>query len=136
MGDWRGDHYKTSDEANACGWLRQIFVREAGNELWMGQALPREWLKDGQTCGIERAATYFGVASVVYTGSRDEITARIEGPRRNPPSSMRLRFREASGRAIRSATVNGSSWTKFKDEWVILPGDIGAATITVRFTGK
>ena len=22
MGDWRGDHYKSSDESNACGWLR------------------------------------------------------------------------------------------------------------------
>ena len=49
MGDWRGDHYKTSDEANACGWLRYLFVREEGDVLLIGQAVPRDWLKPGQT---------------------------------------------------------------------------------------
>ena len=30
MGDWRGDHFKSSDEANATGWLRYLFLREEG----------------------------------------------------------------------------------------------------------
>ena len=34
MGDWRGDHYKSSDEANACGWLRYLFVREEGRHTF------------------------------------------------------------------------------------------------------
>ena len=68
MGDWRGDHYKSSDESNACGWLRHMFVREQGDELWLGQAVSRDWLKPGLRCGIERAATYFGSTTVIYTG--------------------------------------------------------------------
>ena len=68
MGDWRGDHYKSSDESNAAGWLRYLFVREEGEQLLIGQAVPREWLRPGQRCGIERTATYFGPASVLYTG--------------------------------------------------------------------
>ena len=44
MGDWRGDHFKSSDESNACGWLRQIFVREDGDQLILGQAVPRDYL--------------------------------------------------------------------------------------------
>src|SRR5205807_10571744 len=81
MGDWRGDHYKSSDEANAAGWLRYLFLREEGDTLQIGQAIPREWLAEGKRCGIERASTYFGPASVVYTGGRDHITAVLDGPK-------------------------------------------------------
>src|SRR5262249_27333068 len=59
MGDWRGDHYKSSDESNACGWLRQIFVREEGDQLLLGQGVPREQLKQGQRGGQQRHETYF-----------------------------------------------------------------------------
>src|SRR5437588_381709 len=100
MGDWRGDHYKTSDESNACGWLRDLLVREQGDELWLGQAVSRDWLKPGQRCGLERAATYFGPTSLLYTSAKNEITAELDGPRRNPPRSLRLRFREPEGRQI------------------------------------
>jgi hypothetical protein len=133
MGDWRGDHYKSSDEANACGWLRQLFVRESGGDLLFGQAVPREWLRPGARCGLERAATYFGPASVLYTGAQDEISAKLEGPKRNTPKSIRLRFREPDGRPISSVTVNGKSWEEFKGEWVELPGNVGAATVVARF---
>jgi len=134
MGDWRGDHYKTSDEANACGWLRYLFVREQGEELWLGQAVPRDWLKPGENCGVERAVTYFGTASVIYTSKTDEITAQVDGPRRNAPRSIRLRFREPKERPLASVTVNGKRWKDFKDDWVRLPGGIGAATVVAGFT--
>jgi len=129
MGDWRGDHYKTSDEANAAGWLRYLFVREEGDNLLVGQAIPRTWLTGGKTCGVERASTYFGPMSVVYSGGRNTITARLEGPRRNPPRTIRLRFREPSGRPLERVTVNGEPWSRIEGEWVILPGDIGKAEV-------
>ena len=93
MGDWLGDVYKSSDEANVCGWLRKIFVREDGDVLLIGQAIPRDWLKPGQKCGIENTATYFGNTSVIYQGGSNTITAHLQGPTRNPPSAIRLRFR-------------------------------------------
>ena len=136
MGDWRGDHYKSSDEANACGWLRDVFVREEGEELLLGQAVSRDWLKPGQQCGLERAATYFGPASIVYAGGQDEITAQVAGPRRNPPRWLRLRFREPEGRALASVTINGKRWTDFKGEWVRLPGNIGTAKVAARFMAR
>jgi len=40
IGDWRGDHYKSSDEANSTYWLRLMFVQERGDELWLGAAGP------------------------------------------------------------------------------------------------
>ena len=133
MGDWRGDHFKSSDEANACGWLRQLFVREEGEDLWLGQAVSRDWLKAGQSCGIERAATYFGPASILYTGGKDEITAQVEAPRRNRPRLVRLRFREPEGRPLTSVTVNDKAFSDFRGEWVRLPGDIGHATVVAHF---
>ena len=136
MGDWRGDHYKSSDESNACGWLRQVFVREEGEALLLGQAVPREWLSPGQRCGLERAATWFGPTSVVYTGGADEIAAAVAGPQRNPPQQIRLRFRAPGQRPIASVTVNGQPWTRFRDEWVDLPGNVGRANVVARLTSQ
>jgi len=136
LGDWFGDHYKSSDEANTAGWLRYLFVREEGETLLVGQAVPREWLRPGQTCGLERTGTYFGPASVVYTAGDHEITAKLEAPCRNSPKTIRLRFRESGGRLPSSIQVNGKRWRQFKGEWVQLPGDVGAATVVARYSGK
>ena len=134
MADWRGDHFKSSDEANCAGWLRYLFVREEGDELLLGQAVPREWLKPGRRCGIERTATYFGPVSIVYTGAAEEITAHLEGPTRNPPKTIRLRFRQPAGHPLRAVTVNGKEWKDFSGEWVRLPADLGPSTVAARFT--
>ncbi|HXG23968.1 MAG TPA: hypothetical protein VNJ09_05380, partial [Chthonomonadales bacterium] len=129
MGDWRGDHYKSSDEANAAGWLRYLFVREEGDMLLLGQAIPRDWLRPGSRCGIERTLTYFGLASVVYEAATNRITAHVDGPLRNPPRQIRLRFREPGGRPLVHVTVNGKPWKDMEGEWVRLPGNIGQAAV-------
>jgi hypothetical protein len=133
MGDWRGDHYKTSDEANACGWLRQMFVREEGNDLFLGKAIPREWLSVGKTCGMQRAATYFGAMSVMYVAKGNTITAELSPPRRNVANAIHVRFRHPSEKPIRAVMVNGQPWQKFADEWVDLPGNIGETKIEAQW---
>jgi len=133
MGDWRGDHFKTSDEANACGWLRYLFFREDEDVLLVGQAIPREWLKPGQRCGMERAATWFGPTSVSYQPEPGRITATLEGPTRNPPREIRVRFRTPGGESLRRVMVNGNAWRRFAGDWVILPGNIGTAAIVVAY---
>jgi hypothetical protein len=134
MGDWRGDHYKSSDESNACGWLRYLFVREQGNELLLGQAIPRVWLKPGLRCGLERAATYFGPVSVLYSAEGNRISAQVDGPTRNPPQKIRLRFRSPTEQPISSLIVNGEPWKQFNQDWVDLPGNIGKAKISAQFS--
>jgi hypothetical protein len=133
MGDWTGDHCKSSDESNSAGWLRYLFAREEGDALLIGQAVPRDWLRPGQKCGIERTSTWFGRTSVLYTGGENEITAALDGPTRNPPKEIRLRFREPNGRPLKSVTMNGKPWEKFDGEWVRLPGNVGKTTIVARF---
>jgi hypothetical protein len=130
MGDWAGDQYKTSDEANACGWLRKLFVREEGNALLIGQAVPRDWLTPGKRCGIENTATYFGNTSILYEAAASSVTARLQGPTRNPPQTIRIRFRMPEEKPLKDVTVNGKTWQKVDNDWVILPGNIGTAIIT------
>jgi hypothetical protein len=133
MGNWRGDHFKSSDEANAAGWLRFLLVREEGTELLLGQAVPRDWLRPGRTCSLERTATHFGPVSLFYKAGTDEIRANLTGPSRNPPATLRLRFREPRERAPTSVTVNGQPWTDFTGEWVRLPGNLGKAEVVARY---
>lgn len=109
MGDFRGDHYKTSDEANSTYWLRMMFILERGDDLWLGAAIPRYWLADGQRMGIERAATYFGPMSVSLESeaAKGRITMRIEPPKRNPPKRIIARFRHPESKRMTRCEVNG-----------------------------
>jgi hypothetical protein len=133
MGDWLGDVYKSSDEANVCGWLREIFVREDGDVLLIGQAVPRDWLKPGQKCGIENTVTFFGNTSIVYQGGSNSITAELQGPTRNPPREIRVRFRTPGEKPLANITVNGQPWNKLEGDWLVLPGDIGSAVIIASY---
>jgi hypothetical protein len=133
LGDWKGDHYKSSDEANAAGWLRYLFVREQGDELLLGQAVPCEWLGPGRRCGVERAATHFGPMDLVFEGDEDGVTARLEGPRRNPPTRIQLRFRCPEGRELRGVKVNGENRQVGEAGWIDLPGRVGNATIRASY---
>ena len=133
MGDWRGDHYKTSDEANAAGWLRYLFVREQGDKLLLGQAVPRAWLTPGNRVGIENASTYFGPMSLIFEADEAGITAKLHGPKRNPPARIKLRFRPPKGSQIRAVTVDGTDWADRDEAWIYLPGDIGNITVRADF---
>jgi len=108
IGDWRGDHYKSSDEANSTFWLRLMFVQERGDELWLGSAIPRYWLADGQIVAIENASTYFGPMSMQLTShaARGTIEMLITPPLRNPPKVIRARFRHPDGRRMTRVTIH------------------------------
>jgi hypothetical protein len=124
IGDHRGDHYKSSDEANSTYWLRLMFVEERGDELWLGAAVPRYWLADGKTCGIEKAQTYFGPTSIMYDSkvSQGRIEAIFDPPRRNPPRKIYIRFRHPEGKKMTRCEIDGKPYSNFdpEKEWVAL----------------
>ena len=72
----------------------------------------------------------------MFSAGENEIAAKLDAPRRNPPKEIRLRFREPHGRLLSSVEVNAKPWKKFKGEWVQLPGDIGTATVVARCARK
>ena len=133
-----GDHFKTSDEAQLTYWLRLMFVREAGRDLYLGQALPRYWLADGRTVGITQAATRFGPLSFTIEShaASDEIRTTLTPPERNRPDRIYVRLRHPGARPLQSVTVNGREWRDFDaaKEWLVLPGDvIGPQQISARY---
>jgi len=137
MGDFRGDHYKTSDEANSTYWLRMMFVHERGDDLWVGAAIPRYWLADGQRIGIENAATYFGPMTLSFEShtAEDRITLLLDPPRRNPPNRIIARFRHPEGKRMARCEVNGAPFTEFDPgkEYVVLPSFSEPMNVVARY---
>ena len=82
---------------------------------------------------MQNTATYFGNTSVIYQGGSGTITARLQGPTRNPPREIRLRFRTPGEKPIAGVTVNGRPWKKLDGNWVILPGNIGKADVVAAY---
>ena len=133
-----GDHFKTSDEAQSTSWLRLMFVNERGRELYLGQAIPRSWMRAGEPAGVERAASHFGPLSFTIATAADggEIRATLEPPQRNPPERIFLRFRHPEGNPIREVLVDGKAHADVNParEWIILPGALPPRVeITARY---
>ncbi|HQG49028.1 MAG TPA: hypothetical protein PK373_08065, partial [Sedimentisphaerales bacterium] len=133
-----GDHFKTSDEAQSTYWLRLMFVNEQGGDLYLGQAIPRYWLADGNRIGIERAASNFGPLSLAYESraATGEVRITLDPPSRNRPEVIYLRIRHPQEHPIKSVLVNGRPYEKIDraKEWIILPGSLeGRQEILARY---
>jgi hypothetical protein len=129
---WRGDHFKSSDEANSNGWLRSMFLAEDGDSLWVGQAIPREWMRHGQKISLERAATHFGQASVEFISQAavGAIDIHLDPPTRNPPRQIFVRARHPDGRTMKSVWVDGLPYHNFRaEDEVIVLHDLSAAVM-------
>ena len=138
LGYPRGDHFKTSDESQSTFWLRLMFVHEQGNDLYLGQAIPRYWLAQNRPIGIERAASYFGPLSLKMIPNADasEIKVILVPPQRNAPKTIYLRLRHPQEKRIESVTLNGNRYENFDadKEWVVLPGNLqGSQEVVVHY---
>ncbi len=125
LGYPRGDHFKSSDEAQVTYWLRLMFINERKDALYLGQAIPRAWLAAGKAASIANAATHFGPMSLSYQSIDDHrIEVTLEPPKRNPPKTIYLRIRHPKKKPIQSIVCNDKPWTDIdKDnEWIVLPG--------------
>jgi hypothetical protein len=123
-----GDLFKTSDEAQSNYWLRLMFVNDEGSDLYLGQALPRYWLADGNKIGIQRAATHFGPLSLRYDSkaAQGSIKVTFDPPARNAPRTIYVRIRHPQSKPLKTVLLNGQPYSKFDrdKEWIILPGSL------------
>ena len=108
-------HYKTSDQANSIMWLRYMFTYWTRDALYLGRAIPRQWLRQGNDIGIEGVCTYFGRVHVGYRSEADRgrilLSANLE--MREKPSRIVARFRHPTGARLQSVSVNGRDWETF-----------------------
>ncbi len=146
-----GDLFKTSDEAQSTYWLRLMFVNEQGKEgsqtrnnafggpdLYLGQAIPRYWLANGNQIGIQRAATHFGPLSLQYDSQAAQGTIKVvlDPPTRNQPRTIYLRIRHPQAKPLQSVLLSGQAYDKFDrdKEWIVLPGTLqGRQEIVARY---
>ena len=80
--------------------LRNMLIREDGDQLWLGQAIPRPWLENGKEVRVDDAPTLFGKTSYAMQ-SRD-------GARRilvdlAPPTGTCAEIHQASAAASRES---------------------------------
>jgi len=104
-------------------WLL-VFENPESDILWLGKAIPREWLADGKAVAVSNAPTRWGrVSFLIVSHLRGgTVTAKINLP---PGYSAvtKLRLRVPDGVKIRGVSLNGKPWTQFDSlqEAVTLP---------------
>jgi hypothetical protein len=86
MGD--GQHIWASAE-----WvmiLRNMFVREEGQDLVLLQGLPAEWLSSSETVEMGPVHTAFGPVTICVTPDRDALRVAWNGEWRHQPGKIRI----------------------------------------------
>jgi hypothetical protein len=122
-----GPFYKIPDEAKFVNRVRDLLVREDGEELWLAGGTPRRWLAPGETVEVRAGASYFGPVSFRLEAQENGVDARVTLPSRNPPKTAWLVLRAPVGKHVRSVEVDGKEWTDFDSalERIHLPMQTG-----------
>jgi hypothetical protein len=110
--------------------MRSMFVNERGGydgspqSLWLLQAIPRSWLKPGDTLATGYMGTHLGghvdlSARMARDGNSLEVVAKLDLA--VLPQEIRMRLRSGDGRALAEATINGVSTPISNQDTIILP---------------
>jgi mannose-6-phosphate isomerase-like protein (cupin superfamily) len=106
--------------------IRRMFVNERGGwdgsqqELFLLQAIPREWLRPGYRLAVKEMATWFGgkvdmTVEVAADGNSVAVEVKLNDLA-VAPKGIRMRLRSGDGRPLAAAEING-----VRAE--VLPGD-------------
>ena len=90
--------------------VRWMLVFEDADEdrLYVGRAIPREWLSKGKPISIEGAPTKWGRIHYKLTTRGEELVATVEFAGKGPlPKELHVSFRVANGKTISMVTANG-----------------------------
>lgn len=114
--------------------LRNMLVREDGETLWLGQAIPRDWLAPGKRVAVNEVPTTFGPVSYTIEPNPDgSMRVQLSPPTRNAPKEIAIRLRDPKQRKIARVKTTGVAKLKFKSETVRLTGVGGPVTLEVSF---
>jgi len=109
-------------------WLL-VFEDPESETLWLGKAIPRDWLADGKTVKVANAPTRWGRVSYSITSylSERKIRAQIT-LQPGFSAATRLRLRAPGDAKISTVLLNGKPWTEFNagEETVAVPKAISS----------
>ena len=122
--------------------LRNMLVRDGGNELLLGFTVPRQWMEGAGAIEVQDAPTLWGKVSfsVRRLPDADRAEARVAlaptGPER--PDAIRLRVRHPGKRAMQRMQLDGKDWSGFDPglETITLPAACTGAEIQVFYGGE
>lgn len=114
--------------------LRNLLIREDGETLWLGQAIPRHWLTPGKRVAVNDAPTTFGLVSYSIDANPDgSMQIRLSPPSRNSPKEIILRLRNPNQRSIAQVNSVGNAKVKFSKDTVRLTEVGSPVTLDVSF---
>lgn len=104
--------------------LRNMLLREDGNTLHIGEAIPRAWFEDGKNTIIASAPTEFGDVSLAILSrvNAGHITASLSPPTRSAPKMIRITLRHPNSKPIRAVFVDGKRCKSFTSDTIELAG--------------
>jgi len=102
--------------------LRNMILREDGDSLRIGEAIPRAWLENGKKIQVQGAPTRFGDVSFTISAEKNKISVRITPPSRSAPKRILITLRHPKFAAIGTVLVNGKPWRRFSGETIELDG--------------
>lgn len=100
--------------------LRNMLIRESGEDLYLLSAVSPAWLLPGKTLETVDAPTNFGPLSFRLESAEDSLSMRIRGADRNPPKRILVRlpwFFE-----LTAAECDGKAITADSGHLVLPPG--------------
>jgi hypothetical protein len=118
--------------------LRHMLLREDGETLWVGQAIPRAWLAPGKRVAVKGAPTRFGTLSYSLSAEADgSIRVHLEPPGRSAPEEIRVRLRHPEQLKIASVEAGPIGRVKFAGDTLRVQRGTeqapSAIDLTVRF---
>lgn len=101
-----------------------VWEHPISHTVWLGKAIPRAWLSEGEIVSVMGAGTAYGTISITYTsqiGSQNFIGANITvqepatcwGKCTPPPGGLVLRLRTPRKRTIAKVLIGGDEWAAF-----------------------
>ena len=104
-------------------WLL-VWEHPITHTLWLGKAIPRVWLTEGETVSVVGAGTAYGKVSITYFSQMNSLNSvgvniTIQEPPacwakcEPPPGGVVLRLRTPGKRTIVKVLVGGEVWTAF-----------------------
>jgi hypothetical protein len=71
--------------------LRNMLVREQGDDLWLLSALSPEWVRPGQSVTVTDEPSSFGPLSLTLTAEAGALTVELPHSFRNAPRAVQAR---------------------------------------------
>ena len=110
---WRspsGPFYKIPDEARFVTRLRDLLVREEGQDLWLTAGTPRRWLAAGEAIRLRQMPTTFGPVDLELNAREAEIAGQVTLPARNKFAHAFLVLRVPEAKKIAMVEIDGKPW--------------------------